>query len=52
MSIQFLKEHTEKIPAGTPLREKFEAALREIGTMEKKLDKAAPAVDEKVKTKG
>lgn len=49
MSISFLREHTERIPAGTPLRDKFEAAIKEIDAMELKLDKATPAMDEKVK---
>lgn len=49
MSISFLREHTERIPAGTPLRDKFEAAIREIDAMELKLGKPAAVVDEKVK---
>jgi hypothetical protein len=52
MSILFLREHTERIPAGTPLRDKFEAAIREIDAMEVKLSKAAqPGTDEKLKAK-
>lgn len=50
MSIAFLKEHAQKIPAGSPLRARFDKAMEEIAVMEEKLS-VSEEVKEQAKTK-
>ncbi len=49
MSIQFLEEHTRRIPTGSPLRASFDAALVEIDAMRDELEELREKAQQKKK---